>query len=178
MTYMHRRWINFLLYTLNFHFAHPHANIVQTVKKCYKLKIDSRELKSRFWWFFHSYSSHFLSLRASLPSQRTTFGRQGSPFALQNDYCWIAKGVHLQWNVFLLCNRSLHIFSENIVICCATAYYAKPLKTREFRAKDFLARSVRSFERLKMQILCWDVGQKPHPRPLPRREGSNMHCKK
>ena len=75
-------------------------------------------------------------------------------FALQNDYSCIAKGVHVHGNVLLFRNRSLHILSENIVICCATAYYAKPLKTREFRAKDFFARSVRSFERLKMQILC------------------------
>ena len=79
-------------------------------------------------------------------------------FALQNDYCWIEKGVHFIANVLLFRNSSLHISSENIVICCATAYYAKPLKTREFRAKDFFARSVRSFERLKMQRLCWDVG--------------------
>ncbi len=29
------------------------------------------------------------------------------------------------------------------------------LKTHEFRAKDFLVRSARSFERLEMQILYW-----------------------
>ena len=51
-------------------------------KKCYKIKIDSRVLKSRFWWFFHSYSSHFWSFRASLLSKRTTFGMQGSPFCI------------------------------------------------------------------------------------------------
>ena len=76
-------------------------------------------------------------------------------------------------------------FSQSLVAyferkACNVLCYSilrKLLKTREFRAKDFFARSVRSFERLKMQILCWDVGQKPHPRPLPRREGSNMHFK-
>ena len=33
-------------------------------------------------------------------------------------------------------------------------YNKKPLKTWEFRAKDFFVRSARSFERLEMQILC------------------------
>ena len=62
--------------------ATQNANIVQAVKKCYKIKNDYRELKSRFWWFFHSYSSHFWSFRASLLSKRTTFGMQGSPFCI------------------------------------------------------------------------------------------------
>lgn len=74
-------------------YATQNANIIQTVKKCYKIKNDSIELKSRFWWFFHGYSSRFLSFRASLLSKGTTFGMQGSPFC-------ILKRLHLD------CKRS------------------------------------------------------------------------
>ena len=53
-----------------------HANIVQTVKKCYKTKINYRDLRWRFLWFCNINRSCFLLIRASLPSKWTTFARQ------------------------------------------------------------------------------------------------------
>ena len=36
-----------------------YANIVQAVKKCYKTKIDYRDLRWRFLWFYNVNSSCF-----------------------------------------------------------------------------------------------------------------------
>ena len=166
MTYMHRRWINFLLYTLNFHFAHPHANIVQAVKKCYKLKIDSRELKSRFWWFFHSYSSHFLSLRASLPSQRTTFGRQGSPFCIAKRLQLYCKRSTFAMKCTVL-SRSLVAYFERE--CCNTLCYSILRKTAQnsrISSQRFLSSFSSQFWAVKNANIV--LGRRPKaPPPAP-----------
>ena len=50
------------------------ANIVHAVKKCYKLKIDSRDLKSRFYDVIRACHHIFKQKRA-------TFSKKCSPFA-------------------------------------------------------------------------------------------------
>ena len=54
------------------------ANIVQAVKKCYKIKIDYRDSRSRFYMFLWCTIPCFYSIRASLHSKGTTFGGQRS----------------------------------------------------------------------------------------------------
>ena len=58
------------------------TNIVQAVKKCYKIKIDYRDLRGRFLCFFAA-------------SYTTLFSILGF-FVLQMEYRWSVKGVQLQ----------------------------------------------------------------------------------
>lgn len=55
-----------------------YANIRQVVKKCYKMKIDSRDWQSGFYGFLRCPTPCFYSIRASLHSKGTTFGVQRS----------------------------------------------------------------------------------------------------
>ena len=54
------------------------ANIVHVVKKYYKIKIDYRDSRSRFYMFLWCPTPCFYSIRASLHSKGTTFGVQRS----------------------------------------------------------------------------------------------------
>ena len=54
------------------------ANIVHVVKKYYKIKIDYRDSRSRFYMFLWCTILRFYSIRASLHSKGTTFGGQRS----------------------------------------------------------------------------------------------------
>ena len=52
------------------------TNIVQTVKKYYKIKIDSRDFYGRFLWFLKRPTPPYSPFEASLHCKRTTFGMQ------------------------------------------------------------------------------------------------------
>ena len=94
------------------------TNIVQVVKKCYKIKIDSRDLRGRFLCFCCILHLSILHLRllciakgVQLECKRSTVAMQKeyscnangvqleckrSTVAMQMEYSWSAKGLHFK----------------------------------------------------------------------------------
>ena len=52
------------------------TNIVQAVKKYYKIKIDSRDFYGRFLWFLKRPTPPYSTIKPPLLCKRTTFGMQ------------------------------------------------------------------------------------------------------
>ena len=124
------------------------------------MKSDSRVLQSGFLCFVCCRKPFRSSILPLLPCQCTPLTLQMYPFCIPivlhlkrkstangvQLYSFCCKIESLQRNSFM------RIETDSSVTCCVLTLQLKPLKTREFRTKDFLVRSTRSFERLKMQI--------------------------
>ena len=65
------------------------ANIVHVVKKCYIIKIDSRDFRGRFLCFLDGLMASCLSLVVLLLCKRTTF-------TVQMEYSCNVNGVQLE----------------------------------------------------------------------------------
>lgn len=84
------------------------TNIVQAVKKCYKIKIDYRD----FWRFFYRFlqrKSSFFSFKASLHTKGTTFGEQRSLVC-------IAKKPWMEGKKTLFVIKTTVFWCENIIM--------------------------------------------------------------
>ena len=85
------------------------TNIVQAVKKCYKIKIDSRDFRWRFLVVLRVPSSSMFSVRAYLHSNWVTFGVQVSPNC-------IAKRIQLQCQSYPLGVKGNLVLQLRLVI--------------------------------------------------------------
>ena len=72
------------------------TNIVQAVKKCYKRKIDSRDLRGRFLCFLLHPTPPYSPFKASLYCKWSTLECKRSTVAMQMEYSWSAKGLHFK----------------------------------------------------------------------------------
>ena len=108
------------------------ANIVHVIKKYYKIKIDYRDSRSRFYMFLWCPTPCFYSIRASLHSKGTTFGVQrssicnatearmeckSSPFAMKRitfALCKIARFRREYCKLLSISNMWLHAQNSRI----------------------------------------------------------------
>ena len=117
-----------------------HANIVQRVKTCYKIKIDYRVLVCSFYRVLLRFWPHYI-IKASFPLQHSHYWCGREAFLFDYRGCvgvleWLfSASIVLVW----FCH-SLHIPFLNRIISCASVCYRCTLKTRKFRTKDFVVR--------------------------------------
>ena len=81
-----------------------YANIVHVVKKCYKIKIDYRDLKRRFCSVLNCSLPHFQSFKPFLPSNCSPFEEQKDNYCIAKKPLMEGKSTPFEviWSIFTL----------------------------------------------------------------------------